>query len=199
MRRLADDGGRVDGIFAVRDAGDVEDGIEIFERIEAGVVAEGAFGAEFVEMDVAFENDLRCGGNFEVNGLALHQFDGLLAQESGDEIFLDIGRRGNDGGKCDGGIGADGDGNFHFAPETIAFDQDRAARGAGHDVHRQIPTGGAARGARACCIWKLPGAGLRGSVRRRLSGVASACPWCARRKPACGTSRRCVCRSWDHA
>ena len=32
--------------------------IEIFERVEAGVVAERAFAAEFVEMDVAFENNL---------------------------------------------------------------------------------------------------------------------------------------------
>ena len=97
--RLADDGGGVDGIFAVGDAGDVEDGIEIFERVEAGVVAEGAFAAEFVEIDVAFENDLRVGGNFEVHGLALHQLDRLLAEEAGDEIFLDVGRGGDDGAK----------------------------------------------------------------------------------------------------
>ncbi len=32
--------------------------IEIFERIETGVVAEGTFAAEFVEMDMAFEDDL---------------------------------------------------------------------------------------------------------------------------------------------
>ena len=33
-------------------------GIEVFERVEAGVVAEGALAAEFVEMNVAFENNL---------------------------------------------------------------------------------------------------------------------------------------------
>ncbi len=91
----------VDGVFAMGDAGEVEDGIKIFERVEAGVVAEGAFGAEFVEVDVAFENDFGGGGNFEIDGLALHQLDRLLAQESGDEIFLDVRRRGNDGGEGD--------------------------------------------------------------------------------------------------
>ena len=42
----------------MRDAGDVEDRILVFERVEAGVIAEGALGAEFVQIDVAFEDDL---------------------------------------------------------------------------------------------------------------------------------------------
>ena len=82
--RLADDGGGVDGIFAMRDAGDVEDGVEIGEGVEAGVVAEGAFGAEFVEVDVAFEDDLAGGGDFEVDGFALDEFDRSATKESGD-------------------------------------------------------------------------------------------------------------------
>ena len=49
-RRLADDGGRVDRVLAMRDAGDVEDGVEIFRRVEAGVVAERAFHAQLVEL-----------------------------------------------------------------------------------------------------------------------------------------------------
>ena len=39
--------GSVDGVFAVGDGGDVEDGIVVLHGVEAGVVAEGAFGAEF--------------------------------------------------------------------------------------------------------------------------------------------------------
>ena len=80
----------------MRDATHVEDGIEILQRVEAGVVAEGAFGAEFVEMDVALEDDLRGGRDFQIHGFALHQFDGLLAQEAGDQIFLHVGRRRDD-------------------------------------------------------------------------------------------------------
>ena len=45
--RLADDGGGIDGVLAVGDAGDVEDRVLILHGVEAGVVAEGAFGAEF--------------------------------------------------------------------------------------------------------------------------------------------------------
>ena len=75
--RLADDGGGVDGVAAMGDAGDVEDGIVVLQGVEAGVVAEGAFGAELVEADVAFEDDFGVGGDFEVDGLALDELDGL--------------------------------------------------------------------------------------------------------------------------
>ena len=78
MRRLAHDGGGVNRILAVRDAGDVKHRILIFQRIEAGVVAEWPFGAQLVEIHVTFKHDLRRGGNFQVDGLALHQFDRLL-------------------------------------------------------------------------------------------------------------------------
>ena len=82
LRRLPHDRGRVDRILAVRDAGDVKDGIQIFERVEAGVIAERALAAKFVEMHVAFEHDLAGGGHFEVDGFALHQIDRALRGES---------------------------------------------------------------------------------------------------------------------
>ena len=44
---------------------------------------------------------------------ALDEFDGLLAEEAGDEVLLDLGRGGDDGGEGGGGVGADGDGDFH--------------------------------------------------------------------------------------
>ena len=62
---------------------------------------------------------------FSAQLAALDLFPAPLAEESGDEIFLDIRRRGNDGGKCDRGIGADGDGNFHFAAGPIAVGEYR--------------------------------------------------------------------------
>src|SRR5258708_26777662 len=70
--RLADDGGGVDGTFAMRDALHMENWIEIFERVEAGVVSEGAFGAQFVEVNMAFDDDLAGGGDFEVDGFAFY-------------------------------------------------------------------------------------------------------------------------------
>ena len=46
--------------------------VEVFQRVETSVIAERAFAAEFIEVDVALENDLRAGWNFEIHGLALH-------------------------------------------------------------------------------------------------------------------------------
>ena len=121
---------------AMRDATDVENGIEIFEGIESGVVAEGALAAKFVEVHVAFQNDFRVGRDFEVNGFAFHQLNWLLAEKSGNEIFLNVGRGRHDGGEGESGIGADGNGDFHFSAAAFAFDEHRAARGASHDVNR---------------------------------------------------------------
>jgi len=49
LRRFADDGGGVDGVAAMGDGGDVEDGELAGERVKAGVVSEWPFGAQLVE------------------------------------------------------------------------------------------------------------------------------------------------------
>src|SRR5207248_4093601 len=68
--RLAHDGGGVNGIAAMGDAGEVKYRILIGQRIKSGVVAERAFAAQLVELDVAFEDDFCVGGDFEVYRLA---------------------------------------------------------------------------------------------------------------------------------
>ena len=98
------------------------------------MISEGALGAEFVEIDVAFEDDFGVGGDFEIDGLALHEFDGLLAEESGDDVFLDVGRGGDDGGEGEGGVGTDGNGDFHFAGWANAGGEHGASGGTRHDV-----------------------------------------------------------------
>jgi len=45
--RFADDGSGVNRVLAMRDAGEVEDGVLVGQGVEAGVVAEGAFTTEF--------------------------------------------------------------------------------------------------------------------------------------------------------
>ena len=50
-RRAADDGGRINGILFVRDAGDVKYRIVVGKRIEAGVVAERSFSAQRLRRD----------------------------------------------------------------------------------------------------------------------------------------------------
>jgi len=72
-RRFTHDGRGIDGVFAVRDAGDVEDGIVIGRRIEAGVVTEGAFAAQLIELHISFKHVLRRSGDFEIDRLALSQ------------------------------------------------------------------------------------------------------------------------------
>ena len=56
-RRFANNGGRIDRVLAVRDAGEMKDRIEIFERVEPGVVTECAFAAELIEVHVAFQHN----------------------------------------------------------------------------------------------------------------------------------------------
>ena len=162
--RLADDGGGVDGVLAMRDAGEVEDRVLVGQGVEAGVVAEGAFAAQLAQFDVAFEDDLGVGGDFQIDGLALDDLDRLAAQETGDQELLDLRRRGNDGGKGRGRIGADGHGNFKPRAFQIAHrhlrqaadgtvgDGDRAAGRLGHGryaggagIAHQQPTAAAAR------------------------------------------------------
>src|SRR5207244_11370773 len=65
--RLAHDGGCVNRILAMRDAGEVKDGIEIFDRIKAGEITEGTLGEKLVEMNMSLEHKLRSHTNFQTN------------------------------------------------------------------------------------------------------------------------------------
>ena len=97
----------------MRDAGDVEHRIIVFERIEAGMVAERSFAAQLAQFDIAFEHDLGIGGNFQIRSLALHHLDRLAAQEAGDHHLIQIGRQRQNRGIHGGRIGADGHGDIH--------------------------------------------------------------------------------------
>jgi len=95
-----------------------------------------ALGAELVERDVAFEDDFGVGGDFEVDGFALHELEGFFAEEAGDEELFNFGRSGNDGGEGGGGIGADGYGNLKPRAFQITHGNLRqAADGAVWDAH----------------------------------------------------------------
>jgi hypothetical protein len=120
------------------DAGEMEDGVLVGEGVEAGVVAEGALGAELAQFDVAFEDDFSVGGDLEIDGFALDDFDGGAAQEAGDEVLLDFGRGGDDGGEGGGGIGADGYGDFETrAAEIAESDLGKAADGVSRGWRRR--------------------------------------------------------------
>ena len=53
------------------------------------------------------------GRHLEVDGLALDELHRLLPQEAGDQVLLDLGRRGNDGREGGRRVGADRDGDLH--------------------------------------------------------------------------------------
>ena len=79
----------------MRDGGDVKDGVEVGQRVVAGVIAERPFLAQrLFGIHVALEHDVRVGRHFQVVGLALDQFDGLLAQVAGEqELVQAVGQR----------------------------------------------------------------------------------------------------------
>jgi len=63
-RRNADDGRGINGVFAVRDGGDVKHRIRLGQRVLAGVVAERAFVAQRLgRVNVTFDDEVRVGQN----------------------------------------------------------------------------------------------------------------------------------------
>ena len=61
-RRHADDGGGINGVLAVRDGSDVEDGIRLGQGVIAGVVAERAFVAQRLgRVNAAFDDEAALG------------------------------------------------------------------------------------------------------------------------------------------
>src|SRR5258708_39125371 len=115
----------------MRDAGEVEDGIEILQRVETSVIAEWALSAEFIKVDVTFEYDFARGRDLEGDSFALDEIDWGSAQESGDEIFLNVWGCGDGGGKGVVWIGADGDGDLHSASGPVSRVKNRPSRDGG--------------------------------------------------------------------
>ena len=82
-RRAADDGGWINWIFLVGDAGHMKNRIVVGQRIKAGMIAERPFTPERLRrIDIAFDDDVRVRRHFDVDGNALDQFDAFLAQKT---------------------------------------------------------------------------------------------------------------------
>ncbi len=113
-RRDADDGGGIHGVPAVRDGGDVEDGIRLGQRVIAGVIAERAFVAQrFGGVDVAFDDEVGVGGHLQGVGLALHELNGFLAEITGEQELVEaVGQR-RGGAEGEDGIATEEDGDGH--------------------------------------------------------------------------------------
>ena len=85
----------IDGIFAMRDGGEVEDWVKVGQRIVARVVAEGPFLAQrLFRINVSLQHDVGVGRHFQVAGLAPDEFGGFLAEVAGEhELVQAVGQR----------------------------------------------------------------------------------------------------------
>ena len=123
---------------------------------------------------------LGVGGDFEVDGLALDQLDGLAAQEAGDEVLLDVGRRGNDGGEGRAGSVPMATATSMRPSRTLVrvacgmeagWTRGDAAGSLGHDVDVRE-----AVRSRSCETWGTRFGGCAQAVAEVLGGVLLALP-----------------------
>jgi len=75
------------------------------------VIAKGAFNAQVVVVDVAFEHELGVGGNLEIDGLAARHAHAAPPQETGERDLVDDRGQRRGGGIRDRRVGADRDGD----------------------------------------------------------------------------------------
>ena len=103
-RRDAHHRGGINGVETVRDAGNVEFRVQVFQRIEARMVAERPFEELlFALLHVAFDHEVAVGGHHQVLRKALYQLHGFSAEEAGQQVFVDAFRE-----RRRGSIGIDG-------------------------------------------------------------------------------------------
>ncbi|OPZ81423.1 MAG: hypothetical protein BWY76_03038 [bacterium ADurb.Bin429] len=105
-RRPADDSGGVDGIFPMRDGGDMEDGVVVRQRVVSGVVAERSFPAALAGVHVALDDEISVGGHLQVVRQALHHLHRLAAQEAGEDHLVNAFRQRRGGSVGDGRVAA---------------------------------------------------------------------------------------------
>ena len=175
-------------------------GILVLHGVEAGVVAKRSLGAELVEIHVAFEHDLRMRRHFEIHRLALHQLHRLAPQEAGDDVLLNLRRRGHDRGERRCRIGPDR--NCDLQPSILSGFRCRLAASAYGSRNRVLhPARLRHRATLAAadhpCRVLCSRAHDFGNAPRLPFAVANASPLSAHRKPACDTFRCCASLSAD--
>src|ERR1041384_6155733 len=114
-------------------AGQMQDRIQIFQRIKTSMIAKRPFGAKLVEIDVTLKNNFRIRGDFEIDRFTLHQLNRLLPKEASDNVFLDIRRRRHNRRKSKCRISPNSNRNFHLSRGKI-FGKNRTTRSPRHDV-----------------------------------------------------------------
>src|SRR6266540_4099483 len=86
-----DDGGRINGIISMSDAGHMKNRIIVGERVKAGVVAKRTLPTKLLGgSDVALDDDIRIGRDLDIDRDAFYQFNAFLAQKTGEQDFIDL-------------------------------------------------------------------------------------------------------------
>ena len=126
-RRNSDNSARIHRVVTMSDRGDVKDGVRIDRRIKAGMIAEGAFGAEFTRLNVAFDDKVDVRRNFERNGETGNEVYRFFSDKPGEQDFVEtIGQR-SSRGEGVRRIAADGDSDGHgFVAFVVTFAVTRA-------------------------------------------------------------------------
>ena len=117
----------------------MEDGVRVGQRVVAGVVAEGALGAQLLGVHVAFQHDLGVGRHLDIHRLALDHLHRLLADESGHQHLVDAFRQRQRSGEADGRIGADGHRHLDAASAVLRLAVVRGAALVDVPVHARGP------------------------------------------------------------
>ncbi len=113
----ADDRGRVHGIGAMGESGDVKNRVLVFQRVVASVVAERPLDPHLLGVDIAFQHELRGRGHLDVDGPALHQVHRGALDEAGQQHLVHALGHGG-GGRVGDGRGRP-DGHRHLHPLAL--------------------------------------------------------------------------------
>ena len=152
----------------------MEDRERFGRRVEAGVVAERAFGAELVLLDVALENDLGMRRDLEVDGDALDELDRRATEIARHHELVDVLRqrraRGVRGDRIHPERYCDGDAALGGEPVGAAVLVDLPVHEGGavvdhlHAIHADV----------ADAVPRVPGDdGRERDERRRVAGPAA--------------------------
>ena len=112
------------GVSPLSDAGDVESGVVVRERVVAGVVAERPFADPGrLGIDPPLDHDVGLCGNLEVYGGGAHHGNGFSPEETGQEVLVDARRERR---RCDVAqrrVPAERDGHGHLFPAPLVFSE----------------------------------------------------------------------------
>jgi len=116
------DGGRIDRIAAMGDAGDMKTGIEIGQGVKTGMVTEGPFPNQlFRRIYIPFDHKIGIFGDPQFIGKALDEPDLFFTEKARQKILVHIFRHGGRSRIDIGGVAPEGHRHGHPAAQGFVF------------------------------------------------------------------------------